>query len=321
MRKVSARDKMDFMKQNTTQQRELETQRELATRAELVERMARAIPAAGFIEPLPGLFLARSSQAMLPVYGISKPTFCVVAQGCKEMYLAGERYQYDPYNYLLATAELPVVSRVLEATDEKPYIGLQLYLDAALIASVMVEIGQSAPQNQKSMKAIEVSPLDTTLLDATLRLVRLLDDATEAKVLLPLLTREVVFRLLVGEQGHRVRQMTVLGGYTYRISEAVQKICRDFAGPLYVEELARGIGMSVSGFHLHFKEVTALTPLQFQKRLRLEEARRLMLGEEMDAATAASRVGYEDASHFNHDYKRLFGATPMRDVAHLRASI
>ena len=300
---------------------ELEIQRELATRAELVTRMARAIPDAGVIQPLQGLFLARSSQMMQPVYGISQPTFCVVVQGCKEVHLAGNRYQYDPYNYLLATAELPIVSQVLEASEERPYMGLQLYLEASLIASVMVEIGQTPPEIQQSVEAIEVSPLDTMLLDATLRLIQLLDDPTEARVILPLVTREIIYRLLVGQQGHRLRQMTVQGGHTHRISEAVQKICREFTAPLYVEELARGIGMSVSGFHHHFKTVTALTPLQFQKQLRLQEARRLMLGEEMDAATAAFRVGYEDASHFNHDYKRLFGATPMRDVGHLREAV
>ena len=303
---------------NSMARRELTTQPEQYPRAELVERMTRAIPAASVIQPLPGLFLARSFQAMQPVYGISQPTFCVVAQGCKEVHLADQRYQYDPYNYLLATAELPIVSQVLEASAELPYMGLQLYLDAAVVASVMVEIGQLPPEPQKLVKAIEVSPLDTALLDATLRLVRLLDNPTETRVLLPLITREIIYRLLVGEQGHRLRQMTVKGGHVYRISEAVQKICREFAGPLYVEEIARGIGMSVSGFHHHFKEVTALTPLQFQKQLRLQEARRLMLSEEMDAATAGFRVGYEDASHFNHDYKRLFGITPLRDVERLR---
>lgn len=305
-------------KMNSMEQKELETQP--FPRAEMVERMARAIPDAGFIQTLPGLFLARSSQAMQPVYGITQPTFCVVAQGSKEMYLGGERYQYDPYHYLIATAELPVVSRALEASDDRPYLGLQLFLDTSLIAAVMGEIGQTPPQTSKSMKALEVSPLDATLLDATLRLVRLLDDPLEAKVLLPLLTREIVYRLLVGQQGHRLRQMTVLGGHTQRISEAVQKICREFAAPLYVEEIARGIGMSVSGFHHHFKQVTALTPLQFQKQLRLQEARRLMLGEELDAASAGFRVGYEDASHFNHDYKRFFHVTPMRDVERLRES-
>ena len=305
-------------KMSPMNQRKLETQQEQCQRAELVERMARAITKDGDTQPLQGLRLARSSRTMEPVYGVSEPTFCVIAQGCKEVYLGEKRYQYDPYSYLLATAELPIVSRVLEGSQEQPYLGLRLVLDPALAGTVMVEIGQLPPKSQKGVTAIEVSPLDATLLDATVRLVRLLDSPTEARVLFPLITREIIYRLLVGEQGHRLRQMTVLGGHTHLIAQAVEKICREFNQPLYVEEIARGIGMSVSGFHHHFKEVTAMSPLQFQKQLRLQEARRLMIGEALDATTAGFRVGYDDVSHFNRDYKRLFGVPPMRDVERLR---
>jgi AraC-like DNA-binding protein len=300
---------------------DLQTQQEQYQRAELVERMAGAITADGVIQPLQGLRLARSSKTKQKVYGVSNPTFCVIAQGRKEIYLGGNPYQYDPHNYLLATAELPIVSWVLEASEEQPYLGLQLCLDAALVGAVMVEIGQLPPQKQKAVKAIEVSPLDSTLLDATVRLVRLLDSPNEARVLLPLVTREIIYRLLVGEQGHRLRQMTILGGHTHRVAQAVERICREFDQPLYVEEIARGIGMSVSGFHNHFKEVTAMSPLQFQKQLRLQEAQRLMIGESLDAATAGYRVGYDDASQFNREYKRLFGVTPMRDVERFRATV
>jgi AraC-like DNA-binding protein len=299
-------------------QREQESQQEQRHRAELVERMACAIPEDGVAEPIKGLRLSRSSATMKPVYGVAEPTFCVIAQGTKEVYLGGNRYHYDPYSYLLATAELPIVSRLLEASKEQPYLGLRLNLDPALVGAVMVEIGQIPPGSQKDVKAIEVSPLGATLLDATVRLVRLLDSPTEARILFPLITREIIYRLLVGEQGHRLRQMTILGGHTHRIAQAVEKICREFNQPLYVEEIARGIGMSVSGFHHHFKEVTAMSPLQFQKQLRLQEARRLMVGEALEAATAGSRVGYDDASQFNREYKRLFGVTPMRDVERLR---
>lgn len=306
---------------NLMNQRELETQQEQYQRAELLERMARAITADGVIQPFQGLRLARSSKTRQKVYGVSNPTFCVIAQGRKEVYLGGNPYQYDPHNYLLATAELPIVSWVIEASEEQPYLGLQLHLNAAVVGAVMVEIGQLPPQNQKTVKAIEVSPLDSTLLDATVRLIRLLDSPIEARVLLPLITREIVYRLLVGEQGHRLRQMTILGGHTHRIAQSVEKICREFDQPLYVEEIARGIGMSVSSFHHHFKEVTAMSPLQFQKQLRLQEAQRLMIGESLDAATAGYRVGYDDASQFNREYKRLFGVTPMRDVERLREAV
>jgi AraC-like DNA-binding protein len=299
-------------------QTQRDIQQEESNREELAARIARAIPRDGMLQPLAGLYLARSSATVEPVYGVSEPSFCVIAQGSKEVYLGERRYQYDPYSYLLATAELPIVSRVLVASEEQPYLGLRLTLDPALVGAVMVEIGQLTPGNQGDAKAIEVSPLDSTLLDATLRLVKLLDSTTEARVLLPLITREIIYRLLVGQQGHRLRQMTVLGGHTHRIAQAVEKICREFNQPLHIEDIARQIGMSVSGFHHHFKAVTAMSPLQFQKQLRLQEARRLMVGEALDAATAGYRVGYDDASHFNREYKRLFGVPPMRDIERLR---
>lgn len=302
------------------QQSEREAQREQCNREELVERMARAIPEDGTSRPLKGIKLSRSSTTTETVYAVSEPTFCVIAQGSKEVYLGAKRYHYDPYSYLLATLELPVVGRVLEASPERPYLGLRLNLDPTLVGSVMMEMGQVAPRGQGDVKGINVSPLDATLLDAVLRLVRLLDAPSEARLLLPLISREIIYRLLVGEQGQRLHQMTVLGGHTHRIAQAVEKMCREFSQPLRVEDMARQIGMSVSGFHHHFKAVTAMSPLQFQKQLRLQEARRLMLGEALDAATAGYRVGYDDASHFNREYKRLFGVPPLRDVERLRTA-
>jgi AraC-like DNA-binding protein len=165
---------------------------------------------------------------------------------------------------------------------------------------------------------MDVSPLDVNLLDAVVRLVRLLDSPAEARVLMPLITREIIYWLLVGEQGARLRHLAALGGYTPDIARAVERLRQDFDQPLRIEDIARELGMSVSGFHHHFKAVTAMSPLQFQKQLRLQEARRLMLGEDLDATSAAYRVGYHDASHFNREYKSLFGVPPMRDVQRLR---
>ena len=306
---------MNFMSQ---QQHDRDAQRELCNREELVERLARTIPEDGTSQPLQGVRLSRASAPTEAVYGVGEPSFCVIAQGSKDVLLGENRYQYDPYSYLLATVGLPVVSRVLDATAERPYLGFRLILDPVLVGSIMVELGQVPPRSQGDAKAITVSPLDATLLDVVVRLVRLLDSGTEARLLLPLITREIVYRLLVGEQGDRLRQMTVPGAHTHRIAQAVEKICREFSQPLHIEDMARHIGMSVSGFHHHFKAVTAMSPLQFQKQLRLQEARRLMLGEQLDAATAGYRVGYEDASHFNREYKRLFGVPPMRDLERLR---
>jgi AraC-like DNA-binding protein len=292
-----------------------------AYREELAERIARALPEDGAVEPLPGLNLFRSATPTEPLHGVSKPSFCVIAQGSKEVLLGDSRYRYDPAHYLLATVELPVVGQVLEASVERPYLSLRLDLDPALVGSVMVEAGHLSSQSRGDVRAIDVSPLDADLLDATVRLVRLLDTPAEARVLRPLITREIVFRLLKGEQGNRLRHLALLGGHTDRIAEAVTRLRKDFNQPLRVESLARELGMSVSGFHHHFKAVTAMSPLQFQKQLRLQEARRLLLSESLDAASAGSRVGYDDASQFSREYKRLFGQPPMRDVERLREAV
>jgi len=288
-----------------------------ASRDELAERIARAIRDDGIAEPLDGLRLRRAASPTEVGHGVSYPSFCVIAQGSKEVRLGDRRYRYDPAHYLIATTALPIASRVSEASAERPYLGLVFRLDPTLVASVMVEAGHLAPRRQ-STTAIDVSPLDGGLLDTVVRLVRLLDAPPDARVLAPLVRREIVYRLLMGEQGDRVRHLAVLGGDTNRIAKAIERLRNDFDRPLRIEDIAREFGMSVSGFHHHFKEVTAMSPLQFQKQLRLQEARRLMLGEELDAASAGYRVGYDDASHFNREYKRLFGAPPMRDVARLR---
>jgi AraC-like DNA-binding protein len=300
------------------QQAEREAELMQAHREELLERIGRAVREDGTVQPLKGLHLSRSSLPLKPLHSVLKPSVCVIAQGSKEVLLGDSRYRYDPSHYLLATVELPRVSQVLEASKERPYLSLRLELDPSLVSSVMVETGHTSPRDYADERAIAVSPLDGNLLDAFVRLVRLLDAPAEARVLLPLITREIIFRLLMGEQGGRLRHLALQGGYTPYIARAVARLRQDFDQPLHVEGLARELGMSVSGFHHHFKAVTAMSPLQFQKRLRLQEARRLMLGEDLDAASAAYRVGYHDASHFNREYKSLFGVPPMRDVQRLR---
>src|SRR5829696_367127 len=306
---------MDLMNR---QQPEREAHRAQASREELVERIARAVSEDGTAEPLEGLHLNRSSSPTEPVYGVSKPAFCVIAQGSKEILLGDHRYRYDPAHYLITTAELPVAGQITEASEERPYLSLRLELDPALVGSVMVESDHPAPRDHAAVKAIDVSPLDAGLLDAVVRLLRLLDSSTEARFLAPLVTREIVYRLLIGEQGGRLRHTAVLGGHRHLIARALERLRKDFDRPLRIEDVARELGMSVSGFHHHFKALTAMSPLQFQKQMRLQEVRRLMLGEDLDAASAGYRVGYSDASHFNREYKRLFGAPPVRDVERLR---
>ncbi len=297
---------------------EREAERMQANREELVERITRAMREDGTIQPLQGLYLHRHSIPLERVHGVVEPSLCVIAQGSKEYLLGESRYRYDPFHYFLVTVDLPNISQVLEASQERPYLSLRLSLAPILVGEVMVEAGHPSPRDHADVRAIDVSPLDVDLLDASVRLMRLLDAPAEARVLMPLITREMIYRLLGGEQGTRLRHLAILSGYTPSIARAVERLRRDFNQPLRIESLARELGMSVSGLHHHFKAVTAMSPSQFQKQLRLQEARRLMLGEDLDAASAAYRVGYHDASHFNREYKSLFGVPPMRDVQRLR---
>jgi AraC-like DNA-binding protein len=295
-----------------------QTQRMHANREEMVSLLAQAIREDGTLQPLKGLYLSRTSVPLKRVHSVTEPSVAVIAQGSKEVLLGESRYHYDPSRYLLTTVELPRVSQVLEASRERPYLAVRLELAPALVSSVMVEATDSLPGERAKVRAIDVSPMDSNLLDAFVRLLRLLDSPADAQVLMPLITREIIYRLLIGEQGARLRHLVMEGGYTPHIALAVRRLRQDFDQPLRVETLARELGMSVSSLQHHFKAVTEMSPLQFQKRLRLQEARRLMLSEDLDAASAAYRVGYQDASHFNREYKSLFGVPPMRDVQSLR---
>jgi len=306
------------MDMTSRRQVEREAQREQANREELVERIARAVGEDGPAEPLDGIRLYRSSSLTELTPNVSNPALAVIAQGSKELYLGGERYQYDPYHYCLGTVELPLASQIIEASRERPYLSFRMELDAVLVGSVMTELGHTDRPKRSDIKAISVSELDPGLLDAVVRLVRLIDTPAEARVLAQLTKREIVCRLLLGEQGDRLRHIALLSGYSSPIARAIERLHEEFDQQLRIDEIAQGVGLSVSSFHQQFKAVTALTPLQFQKQLRLQEARRLMLGEHLDATSTAFRVGYNDASHFNREYKRRFGLPPMSDVARLR---
>lgn len=306
------------MDSTNRQTSEREAQKAQANREELVECLMQALPKDGTAEPLQGLQLTRASAPSGLTYSVFFPAFCVIAQGRKEVLLGHARYWYDPMRYLIATAELPIVAQITAASKERPYLGLILTLAPSLVSSVMVEAGHGAVQSQSLVTAIDVSPLDAGLLDAVVRLVTLLETPSEARVLAPLVTREIVYRLLMGAQRSRLAHIAALGSNTQRITEAITRLRNEFNRPLRIEEVAREVGMSISGFHQHFKTLTAMSPLQFQKQLRLQEARRLMLGEGLDAASAGYRVGYDDASYFNREYKKLFGEPPVRDIGRLR---
>jgi len=305
---------------------QLEQQRMQVNRDELILRMKSLVSGHksledGLREVYPGVFLARSSVPTEPIHSVFEPAFCVIPQGSKEMLLGEEVFRYDPGHYLISTVDLPTVSHVVEASEEKPYLSFRLNLDPSVVAEVLMESRIKIKNSASSIKAMNVSSIDAELLDAVVRLVRLFDNPHEVEFLAPRIIREIIFRLLKGDQGARLSHLLVSEGDTRRISKAVKQLREHLDAPLKVEDMARQLGMSVSGFHHHFKSITALSPLQFQKQIRLQEARRLMLGEDLGVADASSRVGYEDPSYFSRDYKKMFGVPPQRDVARMRSSL
>jgi len=263
----------------------------------------------------PPLTLLRSATTSEPTPIVQEPALCVIAQGRKRILVGDATLVYDADRFLLASLELPLTGEVLEASPGAPYLALRLAIDPTMVAEWAAEgPGASAPG-----LGLSVNPLDPSLRDALERLMRLLDDPSHVPALAPLVHREIVYRLLVGSQGPRLRAVTLGGGAAGLVARAVERLRQDYARPLRVADLAREVGMSESGLHHHFKELTAMSPLQFQKRLRLQEARRLMLGEGEDAASAAFRVGYGSPSQFSREYRRLFGDPPARDAANLRS--
>lgn len=290
-------------------------------REELIARMLRALPDDRTLEPFAGFRISRSSKPVQSVHSVYEPAFCFVVQGRKKALLGDEVFQYDPGRYLIFTVDLPVTFEIEETSEESPYLGFALQLDPSLVASVIMESGIETKKSSASTKAIDVSSIDLDLLDAVVRLVRLLETPKDFQVLAPLIKKEIIYRLLNGGQGARLAHLLTSSGETRRIAKAVGHLRDHYDEPLKIENIANQFGMSVSGFHHHFKSVTSMSPLQFQKQIRLQEARRLMLGEDLDAASAGFRVGYEDPSYFSRDYKKLFGAPPQRDIARLRGNL
>ena len=288
---------------------------ELAKLASVVERQAAVD---GLHETaVSALRLSRFSAPSDLAALVYEPCLCMVAQGAKEVLLADDTYRLDPAQSLIVSVDLPVTARVVEASPSRPYLAVRLALDPAVVGELLAD-GTTTPPLGPPARAIAVTPAEPPLLDAVSRLVALLDSPRDVASLAPLVLREITYRLLTGPQGVRLRQIAAAGAPAHRIARAIRWLKDHFADTLRVESLAKRVGMSPSAFHLHFKGVTALSPLQYQKRLRLQEARRLMLGEGFDAAEAAFRVGYESPSQFSREYRRLFGAPPRQDVAALK---
>ncbi len=229
--------------------------------------------------------------------------------------------RYDSSRFLLGTVELPVVSYIAEAMPNRPYLSLQLELDSAQIGALLAQTDLPiAPAPPAPVRGLSVGCVDAPLLEATIRLLRLLERPQHLAALAPLAVQEMLYLLLVGEQGAKLRRIATQSGETQGIVAAIRWLKDNYAQPCRIEEIARRAHLSRSGFHQQFKAVTAMSPLQYQKQLRLQEARRLMLSEEADATTASLRVGYESASQFSREYRRLFGQSPRRDIARLRAA-
>ena len=265
------------------------------------------------------LTLFRFSHPGQPFHGVYEPSLCLIAQRSKIVMLGEDLFQYDPTQFLMASVDLPISSQIIEATPQKPYLSLQLRFAPADISAMLDKLDlPDAPAKQAPARGLSVGCLDVPLLDAVLRLVRLLEQPQHMAALAPLAVREICYRLLVGAQGAKLRRIAALGGQAQGIGGALDWLKENYAQPFRIDEIARRAHMSRSGFHQHFKAVTAMTPLQYQKQLRLQEARRLMLSESNDAATACFRVGYESASQFSREYSRLFGESPRRDIARLR---
>jgi AraC-like DNA-binding protein len=292
-----------------------------ASRRELVQLLERRTRSDGPHETAIGeLKLYRFSQPTERANGLLEPAVYVVVQGRKQVKVGENTYVYDRSQYLAVSVDLPTVGNVIEATPEDPYLCMTLTVDPRQLAALIVETGKQAPRDDHDGRAIYVSALGAPLLDGFLRLVRLLDTPQDVSVLAPLILREIHYRLLQSEQYGRLAQIAIGDSRLRRVSGAVAWIKEHFAQPLQIDALAKQANMSPSALHHHFKAVAGMSPVQYQKRLRLEEARRRLLSDATSAEAVAYEVGYASASQFNREYVRLFGQPPRRDAERLRAA-
>ncbi|MDF1555418.1 MAG: AraC family transcriptional regulator [Deferrisomatales bacterium] len=269
---------------------------------------------------IPELALFQRPEPTEPLAGMYEPSICVIAQGAKRVRLGDDTYVYDPLHYLITSVHLPTVVQIIEASPEKPYLGLRLTFDPREVSQLVADSQLPPPPTQQSPRGMAIGEVTLPLLNAFLRLIDLLGEEQAIPILAPVIQREIIYRILVGEQGARLRQIAAAGSQSQQIARTIQWMKVNFAEPLRIDDLAERAGMSSSTFHHHFRSMTALSPLQYQKQLRLQEARRLMLTDHLDAATAGFEVGYESPSQFSREYSRLFGAPPLRDVSRLRQS-
>ena len=269
---------------------------------------------------IPRLSLYRTSHPPEPIHGVYEPAVCLVAQGRKQAMVGDGVYVYDVAQYLIVSADIPIIAEILKASQEKQFLALRLDLDPAAIGALMLESDIERAGREQPGPALAVSAVTDELLDAAIRLVRLLGSPRDIPVLAPLAEREILYRLLRGDQASRMSQIAFAESKLQQVNRAISWIKRNFREPFSIDAVAAEARMSSSGLHQHFKAVTAMSPLQYQKQIRLQEARRLILTHSIDAASAAHNVGYESPSQFSREYRRLFGAPPVRDIERLRAS-
>jgi AraC-like DNA-binding protein len=278
----------------------------------LLERLTGEVE--GSIEtPIAGLTVHRIMRPGGPKPAIQLPALALIAQGSKRVLVGGEEYGYDPLHYMVTSVDLPAVGKVTVASATQPYLGLRLDLDVEAIVELIQDEKLPPVAHAEASRGLFVNRLSMTMLDAVLRLLRLVESPDDIPILAPMVKREILYRLLRNGQGARLRQMALQDSQTQRVAKAIRLLRENFSRPIRVESIAKDVHMSVSSLHHQFKAVTAMSPLQYQKQLRLQEARRLMLFGDVDVAIAAHRVGYESASQFSREYSRFFGAPPLRD--------
>ena len=291
-------------------------------RAEVLDYF-RAVPAAqrDVQTALPYLSFIRFTQPTELTRGMLEPSMCIVLQGRKKMLIGDTVTQYGSGSYAISAIDIPAAGQVIEASPQAPYLGLRLALDAKEIAALIIEAKIPVAKNSRTQVGAYVEKSDVDLQDAFLRLVRLLKKPNDLTVLSALVKQEIIYRLLTAADGGILHQ-TLQSHYRQKgINEAIHWIKKNFDRPLQVEKLADAVSMSVSTLHHRFKAITTLSPLQYQKQLRLLEARKLLLAGNIEAATVAFKVGYESPSQFSREYRRLFGASPLQDVEYFDANL
>ncbi|EGR2693444.1 AraC family transcriptional regulator [Vibrio parahaemolyticus] len=271
--------------------------------------------------PISGLRFSRWTTPTPPTSYTHNPSICLIAQGRKRVLLGEESFIYDANHFLISSVDLPIIANIIEASEEQPYLGLIMELDLTEISQLIVDSELAFTQSKEAQKGIAVGELSESLLDAFVRLAELLDEGQNIKILAPIIKREIFYRLLMSEQGTRLHQIVTAGSHSHQIAKAIDWLKNNFVKPLSVGDLASFTGMSKSSFYTHFRSMTSMTPLQFQKKLRLSEARRLMLTENLDTMAATFKVGYESPSQFSREYSRLFGAPPSKDIKSLRENL